>query len=314
MTGRRAIPWRLNLTLAVCACGGSLAMLWTASHAESVLALVAGALAFSFVNNTVFALLHEAVHGLLLPDRRANEATGLVLAAFFPTSLLFHRTCHLGHHRRNRTTVELFDYYRPEDSRLLKSAQWYGILTGLYWLLPPLGCLLMLTLPRRVVERLSGAHWSPRVEHVGAEAMLSGFRTVSLGRLRAEVVLTLSLQSAIWLAFDLTLVGWSACYVAFAVNWSALQYADHAWSPLDVRDGAWNLRVNPLTRWLFLNYHHHLAHHQHPDVPWLHLGDLVDTSRPRPAFWRVYLSMWAGPRALPPGMRPARTSLTPPEI
>ena len=32
------------------------------------------------------------------------------------------------------------------------------------------------------------------------------------------------------------------------MNWSALQYADHAWSPLDVRDGAWDLRINPLVR------------------------------------------------------------------
>ena len=71
----------------------------------------------------------------------------------------------------------------------------------------------------------------------------------------------------------------AVCYAAFAINWSSLQYTDHAFSKLDVRDGAWNLRVNPSTRLLFLNYHHHLAHHRHPQVPWIHLGRFVDPAR-----------------------------------
>ena len=89
------------------------------------------------------------------------------------------------------------------------------------------------------------------------------------------------------------------CYAAFALNWSSLQYADHAWSELDVKEGAWNLRVNKVVQWLFLNYHHHKAHHQHPDVPWVHLHHHVDFSEPRPSFFRIYLSMWRGPRPMP---------------
>jgi fatty acid desaturase len=84
------------------------------------------------------------------------------------------------------------------------------------------------------------------------------------------------------------------------VNWSSLQYTDHAFSKLDVREGAWNLRVNRVTQALFLNYHHHLAHHRHPQVPWLHLGAFVDPSEERPSFWRIYGQMWRGPRPLPP--------------
>jgi hypothetical protein len=97
----------------------------------------------------------------------------------------------------------------------------------------------------------------------------------------------------------LTLAGWAICYAAFALNWSSLQYTDHAFSKLDVREGAWNLRVNPLTRLLFLNYHHHLAHHQHPQVPWIHLGRYVDPAEERPSFWAIYWRMWRGPQPLP---------------
>jgi fatty acid desaturase len=293
------IPVALNLALVAAASGAALSLLWLASHVESVWAVALAAVAFSYVNNTVFALTHEAVHGLLHPNAAANDWLGRWLAALFPTGLTFHRTCHLGHHRRNRTAVELFDYYTADDVRAVKLVQWYGILTGLYWLLPPIGCIALVVLPRRWLFGLLDSRGSATAEHVGAEAMLSGFTAAPLARIRLEVLLTVALQVLFWVALDLSLVGWLACYAAFAVNWSSLQYADHAWSKLDVRDGAWNLRVNPLVRWLFLNYHHHLAHHRRPDVPWVHLGRFVDDADERPSFARVYLAMWRGPRRLP---------------
>ena len=66
-----------------------------------------------------------------------------------------------------------------------------------------------------------------------------------------------------------------------------------------MHDGAWNLRVNRVVQYLFLNYHHHRAHHQHPNVPWLHLPKYVDFSQERPSFLRVYLRMRRGPRPWP---------------
>jgi fatty acid desaturase len=288
------------VTLLLVACSAALALLWTASRTGSWWIFVACAVAFSFVNNTVFALLHESVHGLFHPNPKLNDWFGRWLAAYFPTGLTFHRTCHLGHHRRNRTEVELFDYYTDRDSRLLKFVQWYGILTGIYWLVPPLGCLLFLVCPRSLLDRAFDSRGSEVVEHVGAEAMLSGFANVPAARVRLEVALTISIQALFFYALDLTPAAWLACYAAFAVNWSALQYADHAWSILDVRNGAWNLTVSPAVRCLFLNYHHHLAHHRRPDVPWLYLGQYIDASDPRPSFARIYASMWKGPRRLPP--------------
>jgi fatty acid desaturase len=117
--------------------------------------------------------------------------------------------------------------------------------------------------------------------------------------IRFELLFTIAVQLALVVALDVTLTGWLLCYAAFAIHWSSLQYTDHAFSKLDVRDGAWNLRVHTLTRLLFLNYHHHLAHHRHPHVPWLHLGEYVDDGEPRPTFWSIYLQMWRGPRPLP---------------
>jgi fatty acid desaturase len=295
---QRAIPAGLNIGLAMAVLATNAALLWTASHAASWVGVTLAACAFSFSNNTVYSLLHEAVHRKFHPNATVNEWAGRLLAASFPTGFSFHRMCHLGHHRRNRTEVERFDYYTPDDNRVLKFTQWYGILTGLYWLIPPLGCLLVLLVPRRLLLALFHSGGSKQAEHVGAEAMLEGLADAPIGRMRLEILLSGMVQALAWLALDVSFSAWTACYAAFAVNWSALQYADHAWSELDVHDGAWNLRVSPTVQYIFLNYHHHRAHHQHPEVPWIHLGNYVNLSEPRPSFVRIYLRMWRGPRPL----------------
>jgi fatty acid desaturase len=289
------IPAGLNLALAVIAPAAALGLLVFASRTASWGWRIAAAIAFSYVNNTIFSLLHEAVHGHFHPNPAINETAGRWLAAFFPTGLGFQRICHLGHHRRNRTDDEVFDYILPGESRLLKTAQWYGILTGLYWLLPPLGCLLYLIWPGFFAppERLRRSRY---FRQTSTGAMLSGFAGAPSGTIRLEILFSLLFQVAIFRLLGLTAAGWITCYAAFGFNWSSLQYADHAFSERDVHDGAWNLRVNRLVQYLFLNYHHHKAHHRDPRIPWIHLPRHVDFSERRPSFLAIWLRMWRGPR------------------
>jgi fatty acid desaturase len=288
------IPGTLNaaltLTVAAACCG----LLWMASHASLWIALAA-AIAFSFVNNTMFSLLHESVHGIAHSNRLVNETLGRFAAAFFPTALSLQRVFHLAHHARNRTIEEQFDYIRPFDRPLLKRAQWYAILTGLYWVFVPLGGLAYLLVPSLFTRVRS----DDTATQTGAASMFAMLDKAPRTVIRLELLLTIAVQAALFYVLDLTIAGWLLCYGAFAVNWSSLQYTDHAFSALDVRDGAWNLRVNAITRLLFLNYHHHLAHHRHPHVPWIHLGRYVDAAERRPTFWSIYWQMWRGPRPLP---------------
>jgi len=296
---KAAIPGTLNIALTVVAITIALSLLWLAAHTTSWVTLVLAALSFSYVNNTLFSLLHESVHQVFHRTSRVNDWFGRVTAAFFPTAFTFQRICHLGHHQRNRTVAEQFDYYRPADNKGLKYLQWYGILTGLYWLVSPIGCLLYLLSPLLLASsffRSARARWA---QQTGTAAMLSGFDEAPVGQVRLEILLSVTIQGAIIALLDLNLVGWLCCYAAFAVNWSSLQYADHAWSELDILNGAWNLKVNRLVQFLFLNYHHHRAHHQHPRVSWLYLSHYVDFSQPRPSFLRIYLQMWLGPRPYP---------------
>ena len=142
-----AIPAALNLILLVAATGAAAALLGLASQNGSMAQTIVAAVAFSYVNNTIFALLHEAVHGQFHPNGWVNEWCGRFAAGFFPTSFSMQRTFHLGHHQRNRSAVEQFDYLHPGDNKFFKYAQWYSILTGLYWCFVPLGCLAYCFLP-----------------------------------------------------------------------------------------------------------------------------------------------------------------------
>lgn len=293
-----AIPERLNALLLFVSGAAAIGCLWLASHAQSWIVVLAAAIVFSFVNNTVFSLLHEATHGTLHSNQRVNDWMGRMAAAFFPTSYSIQRAFHLTHHKYNRSEFEQFDYLRPGDNRFLKYAQWYSILTGIYWAFSPVFGIAYGIAPGMFRGR-SLASTEARIGHqTGSAVYLGSLDNVRLGTARLEVLGVVIFQAAvIWLA-DVTLAGWALCYAAFAVNWSGLQYADHAWSPLDRKDGAWNLKVNPLVKALFLNYHDHLAHHQHPNTPWLHLPRLVDPAVPQPSFLSVYLSMWRGPRPI----------------
>jgi fatty acid desaturase len=114
------LPGRLNIVITVGATALACMALWFASHADHWAAVLLAAIVFSFVNNTIFSLLHEAVHGLFHRQDKVNEFFGIICAAFFPTALSFQRVCHLGHHRRNRSDAELFDYYFPDDNKFLK--------------------------------------------------------------------------------------------------------------------------------------------------------------------------------------------------
>lgn len=290
------IPDALNIAVAIGAVAVACLSLWTASHSDNWAIVLIAAIVFSFVNNTIFSLLHETVHGLFHSNRKVNECFGELCAAFFPTALAFQRACHLGHHRRNRSDAELFDYYRPNDNRLLKFVQWYGILSGIYWLMAPLGCLLYLVFPWALKSSPLRSKTTKLAQQTGVDAMLSGLDQISGFRVRLEILVTIGIQLLLFWTLDLSVWGWFICYAAFGFNWSALQYADHAWTVRDVRNGAWNLRVNPIVQYVFLNYHHHKAHHQNSSVPWIHLAKYVDFSEPRPSFLRVYGKMWLGPR------------------
>jgi fatty acid desaturase len=291
-----AIPGRLNLAIGAAAIAAAIACLWVAGHAPHWSILAGAAFCFSFVNNTIFSLQHECVHGTFHPARRLNESAGVLFAAFFPTAFAIQRVSHLGHHRRNRSDLELYDYYLPHQSRWLKTYWIYCLLSGFYWAIIPVAGLVYVVCPycfrSRWFQDGPARFW-------GFASFVRDIAAEPIAKVWPQAMFTLLVQACLWGGLGLDWVAWLACYWAFGLNWSSLQYTDHAWSRRDVREGAWNLRFWPLTQALFLNYNLHLVHHRRPDIPWLHLPRFVAPEDPRPSFWSIYLSLFGGARPAP---------------
>lgn len=292
------IPEKLNILIFLVTIPTLWLLLWSASHLSLAWGLLA-ALLFAHFNNTVFALLHEAVHGSFSTNRLRNNLFGVLCAAVFPTSFRMQRVAHLGHHQRNRTDQDLYDYYLPDQSRGLRNFQLYaGNLMGLYWFCIPLSNLIYLLTPWLYTSKwfIQGP-----ARILGFEPYVKEIAQQGVWRIWLECALALVYQLVVWFALDLNWQGGLLCYWIFALHWSALQYVDHAWSPRDVINGAWNLRVSRPARLLALNYHYHLAHHQQPDVPWLYLPKLVDKNSLQPGYWSIYFKLWRrGVIAAPP--------------
>lgn len=292
-----AIPENLNIFIFFIAILIDAVLLWCASHLTGVYVFLAAFL-FAFIHNTLFSLLHEAVHGVFSNNKYINDFFGVIAGATFPTSFTMQKIAHLGHHKRNRTDKELYDYYLPHESKALRNLWLYGgNLLGLYWFIIPLANLMIIIMP--IVFK---SQWFVRgpAKVLGFESYLEEIAQYSIVRIWFEAVFALFYQVMLWYMLDLSWEAWLLCHWFFALHWSALQYVDHAWSPRDIINGAWNLRVLPVSRWLALNYHYHLAHHQSPLVPWIHLPKLVDNADEQPTFWSIYFSLWGGTRPAPP--------------
>ena len=133
------IPERLNLVLVILVFSSALGLLWLASHVTNWWAVVGIGVVFAYLLLTNYALLHEASHGNLQSTRSRNYWLGVTAGLLFPIPFTLMRSTHQGHHDHNRTDVEMFDLYYPDDNRVIKYIRWYGILCGFFWPIVPLG-------------------------------------------------------------------------------------------------------------------------------------------------------------------------------
>lgn len=291
---------RQNAFLSLCVTAALLFLLWLASHSEGIVFLLS-AIAFAFLGLSNYALVHEACHYNLHTDRRNNDCLGTLVGWLFPVSFSFMETAHQIHHRNNRTDGEMFDYYYPDDNLLIKYAQWYSILIGIYPPIIPLGSLLMALVPG--IFQLQP--WqAAKSSSIIFDRNL--FNADVIKSIRREVLLGICFWVVIWIALDLDLLSVAILYAAFWFNWSTRQYVTHAFSPRDVVNGAWNLRVSSFMGWIFLNGQWDLVHHTHPTARWQELPELGKASRQPISYWKQYLKLWAGPR---PNREPAPLAL-----
>jgi fatty acid desaturase len=291
------IPTQLNAAIilaqiaALAACYHAAAQL----HHPGALALLA--LAFGVLMNSVYSIIHEAEHAILFPNRRANEAAGMIMALFFPAPFHLLRQGHIGHHLRNRSDDEAFDLYFEGDNVIWKWMVWLGILTGLYYLLVVLSNIVAAAFPFILDRRHFKIDRHVAVDRASA-AFFESFNPAYLGLIRLEGIAAITLHTLIVWRLHIPLFHYLAMYGAFGFMWSAMQYVHHYATERHVTRGARNLWLFGPVDLLWLNHNWHRAHHEHPTLPWIHLPHWAREDAPqRRAFLPLaYLKMWKGPR------------------
>ncbi len=250
---------------------------------------IALATVFAVTMNSVYFAIHEAEHGLLFSNRNINDLAGIVLSLFLPGSYTFIRNVHLAHHIHNRSDEEVFDVYFREDPAWWKKTQFFGILTGGFWLSLVIGNFALALIPMR---------WLSKAAQIDrpTSAVMRYVNRRNLWRIRLEAWLVVMLHFTIAWWLGLRAIEYALMYAAFGASWSTLQYVHHYGTCRDVLRGAKNLRYGRLLDKLWLNHGWHLTHHLHPTVPWLHLKQVAGDDEPRTEWLgSAYLKMWRGP-------------------
>ncbi len=289
------IPARLNLAIVGLQALAALAIFWAAARAHAGWHLLLLALAFAVVGNSIYSSLHEAEHRILHPKRGVNEGLGVVLGLFFPAPFHLLRQGHLGHHLRNRSDDEAFDFYFEGEHPLWKWVQLYGTLTGLFWLVIVVSNLVVLVAPQALTRK--------RFEFDRpTAALVESFNPAWWRWIRLEAAAVLGFHGLVLWGFGIPPLAYLAVYAGFGFSWSAMQYVHHFGTERDVIEGTRNLVLWAPIDLAWLNHGWHLTHHRFPTVPWLYLPRLSraengEQEPPRRESMLVhYFRMWRGPR------------------
>ncbi len=253
---------------------------------------------FALMMQGVFSLMHEAIHGQGHPDRRLNQAIGLITGVLFGTAYTLFRVNHEGHHVRNRTPSELSEFILPGEVAWKKVVLYYFAVLGGIWLGSVIASLFIPWLPYSARHRLA----RPRQSMDGYALSFAQFSPSDWTAFRLDSLCLWLFWGGIvsfgpWPVWQLMMA-----YAAFGFSWSSLQWVYHLRTPLHPIEGAYDLRAPAPIRWLMLNFCYNLSHHRQPRRPWQELPSISRPGETQPLWYR-YLGIFRPPVALPQDLR-----------
>ena len=224
-----------------------------------------------------WGLIHESIHGKLLPQRQLNEWLGRALAIAFLMPYDAVRFGHLMHHRFTREPFDRPDVHNGMTSRMLARISYYAhLLGGLY--LGELALPLLTFLPAswvcRLVEHKLRSD-EPIGRHVQRLFVAFAGNQERRSRIRLDWILSVTLHAC---AFYFYGAWWPVLAITMLLRGMWLSVADnlpHYDVMLDEQERARNFRVSAIWRPVLMNHHLHRLHHQHPMLPWTALPALA---------------------------------------
>jgi fatty acid desaturase len=287
---RYPVPAFTNLVTVVVCSALYFLLLCAASQAASLAGVIAYGLLFAVNMIPIYSLIHEAEHNMLHPRPLWNDMLGRWLCTLFIVSFTFFKHCHLRHHRKNRTDIEMWDLYLESHAKWKRRGNLYLMMSGLGYLSLWLSVLLFAVTPSLV-------YCGFFQRHTEIAGFLEGSnRGGKLAAIRTESWVALLFQAVMIWGLHLRWSSWLILFVIHGFVWSSQNYVNHAFSPRDIVNGAHNLKMPRWLKPVYLNFNLHLAHHQNPRIPWSHLPHFMPEGSDRISFFRNYLRLWTGPR------------------
>ena len=224
-----------------------------------------------------WGLIHEAIHGHLLPQRRLDEWVGRALAIAFMLPFDAARFGHLMHHRYTRESFDRPDVHDGVTHPLLARMAYYAhLMGGLYLAEVVLPLLTLLPAPwvsRLVANKLRSEEPAGREVQRLFVAFAGNAQRRAL--IRRDWLLSLALHAG---AFYLYGSWWPVLAATMFLRGLWLSIADnlpHYDVELDEQARARNFRAPAIWHPVLMNHHLHRLHHQHPTLPWTALPSLA---------------------------------------
>jgi fatty acid desaturase len=225
---------------------------------------------------THWSLIHEAIHKLLAPAARTNDAYGRALSIAFGASFELLRFPHLLHHHMNGTVGDRPEYYvSARRSRILASLLFYPqLLLGIYAVefAGTIGCLMPRPILRQIARRLPKA--GPDDSRAESYLLQPG----RLSQIRVDACSVIGVYAiAIWCYGSL----WPLLVLSVLARGMIVSVADNSYhygAPLGAgARSAYNFKFPAGAGILHFNLHR--VHHLHPNLPWIGLPAAFEAER-----------------------------------
>ncbi|MFA5592249.1 MAG: fatty acid desaturase [Micavibrio sp.] len=265
----KTIPTTLNMALAAAISLTLLLQLFFLPFlTDNIWIMLAVVIILIPLNTPYWSLIHEAIHGNLHPNRKANQTIARAMAILFGAGYPVLRFGHLMHHQYNREWES--EYYDAQEQPRWRAAltHYFKMLGGLYLIEVAASFALSLS-PSKIVAKAEPYLFEDERHRQAIKTALLKPENMRMLRMDCAAILVLY-----GLSFYLYGAHWFIPLAAIAGRAFIISLMDNAYhydTPPDNSIVAHELSLpGPLEKFI-LYFNHHRTHHNHVTLPWSEL-------------------------------------------
>ena len=167
----------------------------------------------------------------------------------------------------------MWDLYYKHQVKWKRYGTLYGMMIGLGYFSLWLSVLLFAFVSRLIYSPLFYSH-----KEVGG-FITGSDRKEKITKSRWESWIVIIFHAVLFIILGLKWKAWLTLFIMHGFLWSSQNYVNHAYRPRDIINGAHNLKIPSWLKWVYLNFNLHLAHHQNPKIPWIHLPSFIKNGK-----------------------------------